>query len=105
MKEHLTSLITGLPADEQKEELIRLVDLIYGSEKTRFGVFKNLNGIRAKDDYIMARIYFEANFENLFIRKKSNFKSYQPPDDDLNKIETQNIPVFSFRYKTPFCKS
>ena len=83
---------------------MRLVDLIYG-EKDRYAGFKSVNGIGAKDDYIMARIYYEADLDNVFYRKVSDFDSYQPPDDDLNRIETRNIPVFSFRYNTPFSKS
>ena len=64
-----------------------------------------MNGIGAEDDYIMARIYYEADLDNVFYRKVSDFESYQPPDADLNRIEAQKIPVFSFRYKTPFSKS
>ena len=64
-----------------------------------------MNGIRAKDDYIMAGVYFEADLNNLFFRKTSSCKSYQPPYKSLNKIETQKVPVFSFRYKIPFSKS
>jgi hypothetical protein len=83
---------------------VRLVDLIYGQKWGRSS-FKSVNGIGAKDDYIMARIYYEADLDNVFYRKVSDFDSYQPPADYLNRIETRNIPVFSFRYKTPFSKS
>ena len=31
----------------------------------------NMNGIRARNGYIMAKIYFEADLDNLFFRKKS----------------------------------
>jgi hypothetical protein len=51
----------------------------------------------------MAGMYYEADLDNLFFRKESEFDSYKP--NHWNKIETQNIPVFSFRYKTPFSKS
>ena len=78
--------------------------MIYG-EKNEDDDFKSLNGIGVEDDYIMARIYYEVDLDNVFFRKESDFESYQPPDDDLNIIETGNIPVFSFRYKTPFSKS
>ncbi len=81
---------------------MRLVELIYGEN---YGYFYNVNGIGAKDDYIMARIYYEADLDNIFYRKVSDFDSYQPPDTDLNRIETRKIPVFSFRYNTPFSKS
>ncbi len=64
-----------------------------------------MNSIRADDDYVMAKIYFEADLDNLFFRKESEFESYQPPGYGLNKIETEKIPVFSFRYTTPFSKS
>ena len=83
---------------------MRLVDLIYG-EKIGRSIIRSVNGIRAKDDYIMARIYYEADLDNVFYRKVSDFDSYQPPPRYLNKIETRNIPVFSFRYNTPFSKS
>ena len=81
---------------------MRLVELIYG-EKDRYYRFKSVNGIGARDDYIMARIYYEADLDNVFYRKVSDFESYQP--QYYNKIETRNIPVFSFRYNTPFSKS
>jgi len=83
---------------------VRLVELIYG-EKRRRSFFKSVNGIGAMDDYIMARIYYEADLDNVFYRKVSDFESYQPPRYSLNRIETRNIPVFSFRYNTPFSKS
>ncbi len=57
---------------------MRLVELIYG-EEDYFGEFKSVNGIRAKDDYIMAGIYYEADLDNVFYRKVSDFESYQPP--------------------------
>jgi len=82
---------------------VRLVELIYGEKY--YDDFRSVNGIRAKDDYIMARIYYEADLDNVFYRKVSDFDSYQPPYSGFNRIETQNIPVFSFRYKTPFSKS
>ena len=66
------------------------------------GYSKNLNGICAGDGYIMAKIYYEPNIDNLFFRNESLCESYQPPWRDLNKIETHNIPVFSFRYKPHF---
>ena len=56
---------------------MRLVELIYGGKKYRS--FKSVNGIRAKDNYIMARIYYEADLDNVFYRKVSDFDSYQPP--------------------------
>ena len=93
-----------MPKKEYKEELVRLVDLIYGG-KDRYGRFKSLNGIGASDGYVMAGMYYEADLDNLFFRKESEFDSYQPPNTFKNKIETRNIPVFSFRYKTPFSKS
>ena len=51
----------------------------------------------------MNRIYFEAQINNVFFRKKSKFESYQT--NYYGKVETHNIPVFSFRYKDTFCKS
>jgi hypothetical protein len=60
-----------LPKKEYKEELVRLVDLIYGD-------YRNMNGIRAKDDYVMAGMYYEADLDNLFFRKESEFDSYKP---------------------------
>ena len=62
------------------------------------------NGILTDDDYpyVMKRIYFEAQIENVFFRKQSEFESYTLSDD---KVECNNIPVFSFRYKNTFCKS
>ncbi len=85
---------------------MRLVELIYGEKGNYYGeLFRSVNGIGAKDDYIMARIYYEADLDNVFYRKVSDFDSYQPPHRYLNKIETRNIPVFSFRYNTPFSKS
>jgi len=41
--------------------------------------------------------------ENIFYRKNSKFISYKPEIGD--KIESQNIPVYSFRYKSAFNKS
>ena len=51
--------------------IFRLVGLIYGDEK-------NMNGIRAHDDYVMAGMYYEADLDNLFYRKESEFNSYKP---------------------------
>ena len=48
-----------------------LFDLIYGDVNWE-GIIKNLNGIRADDDYIMAKIYYEADLDNLFFRKNSS---------------------------------
>ena len=93
-----------MPKKEYKEELVGLVDLIYG-DKDKYGRFKSLNGIGAEDNYVMAGMYYEADLDNLFFRKESGFDSYKPPGYGLKKIETQNIPVFSFRYKTLFSKS
>ncbi len=61
-----------MPKKEYKEELVRLVDLIYGDEED------NLNGIRASNDYVMAGMYYEADLDNLFFRKESEFDSYKP---------------------------
>ena len=83
--------------------MIRLVDLIYGENYG--GNYDSVNGIGADDDYIMAQIYYEADLDNVFYRKVSDFDSYPPPHPRLNRIETRNIPVFSFRYNTPFSKS
>ena len=41
--------------------------------------------------------------ENIFHRKDSMYKSYKPEKGD--KIECENIPVYSFRYKIAFNKS
>ena len=56
----------------------------------------------------MAGIYYEADLDTVFFRRVSKFESYEqnnPYNRSSYKIETQNIPVFSFRYKTPFSKS
>ena len=46
------------------------------------------------------RIFCEFTLENIFYRKDSKVKSYQPPykREFPDKIESQNIPVYSFRY-------
>jgi hypothetical protein len=48
------------------------------------------------DDIHFNRIFCEFTLENTFYRKDSKFQSYQ----NLNKlkIESQKIPVYSFRY-------
>ena len=48
-------------------------------------------------------IFCEFMLENIFYRKDSNCISYKPERGD--KIESQNIPVYSFRYKSAFNKS
>ena len=55
----------------------------------------------------MAGIYYEADLDTVFFRRVSKFESYEQKNiyGASYKIETQNIPVFSFRYKTPFSKS
>ncbi len=72
--------------------MVRLFDLIYGDED-KYDDPSNMNGIRAKDDYIMAGVYFEADLNNLFFRKTSSCKSYQPPFKFLNKIDI--IPLYN----------
>ena len=62
-----------MPKKEYKEELVRLVDLIYGEKQ--YGLVKSLNGIRAYDNYVMAGMYYEADLDNLFYRKESEFES------------------------------
>ena len=47
-----------------------------------------MNSIRADDDYVMSRAYFEVDLDNVFYRKDSEFESYQPPYRRLNRIET-----------------
>ena len=49
------------------------------------------------------RIFCEFMLENIFYRKDSMYKSYKPEKGD--KIECENIPVYSFRYKLAFNKS
>ncbi len=53
----------------------------------------------------MNRIYFEAQINNVFFRKSSEFESYKPNSYGTPKVETNNIAVFSFRYNDTFCKS
>ena len=88
---------------------MRLVDLIYGKKMfDDVGLAMNMNGIIASDGYIMAGIYYEADLDTVFFRRVSKFESYEqnnPYNRSSYKIETQNIPVFSFRFKNPFCKS
>ncbi len=49
------------------------------------------------------RIFCEFMLENMFYRKDSKCISYKPERGD--KIESQNIPVYSFRYHLAFNKS
>ncbi len=48
------------------------------------------------DEIHFNRIFCEFTLENTFYRKDSKFQSYKPKYGD--KIESQNIPVYSFRY-------
>ena len=49
------------------------------------------------------RIFCEFMLENIFYRKDSNCISYYPEYGD--QIKSENIPVYSFRYKIAFNKS
>ena len=55
------------------------------------------------DGISFKRIFCEFMLENIFYRKDSKFISYKTEGGD--KIESQNIPVYSFRYKSAFNKS
>ena len=51
--------------------------MIYGDVDEN-GHSINLNGFCAGDGYIMAKIYYEPNIDNLFFRKESLCESYKP---------------------------
>ena len=47
-------------------------------------------------------IYLEFNLDNMFYRETSELKSYKSAN--FGVIEPNDIPVFSFRCKSPFNK-
>ena len=71
-------------------------------------ILDDIDFMEIKDHYgfysnAFQRIFCEFMLENIFYRKDSKFISYKPIRG--NKIESQNIPVYSFRYKSAFNKS
>jgi hypothetical protein len=57
--------------------LERLINLLYGADAYS-DYEKNYNAINAPDDYIMAKIYFETDLDNVYFRKDSVFEPFTP---------------------------
>ena len=53
------------------------MNLLYGVD-TNYDEYKNYNAINAPDGYIMGKIYFETDLDNVYFRKDSVFEPFTP---------------------------
>ena len=86
MEEYINAIL------HDKESLKKLIEQIV---KDIDFIDKKLSTYRGNS---FKRIFCEFMLENIFYRKDSKIESY-------DKIESENIPVYSFRYKSSFNKS
>ena len=52
--------------------------MLYGEDKNDNDWNKNYNAISAPDGYIMGKIYFETDLDNVYFRKDSVFEPFTP---------------------------